>query len=165
MDGAAAWAIPISVPWSCLPVVEKLMNKSAPGSVPYQRERSMDPSRPATFFDKLFDSGSEPFWTSRAAWHAQKLAWKAQRQAQRAAWRAQRDAQRAAWRAQWHAGRWADRGPFGAIWRLFWLVFWIGFGLLIVFSPEFRDGFIGFVTQIPKLAVHVLQALLGRAEI
>jgi hypothetical protein len=125
----------------------------------------MDPSRRHTFFDELFDLAWDPFSAPFVSWKAQKIAWKAQRQTQRAAWRAQRDAQRAAWKAQWHADRWASRGPVAAIWGLFWVAFWIGFGLLMAFSPEFREGFIGFVIQIPKLFVHLLHVLAGHAEI
>lgn len=125
----------------------------------------MDPSRSGTFFDRLFDSDSDSSWGTRASWKAQKIAWKAQRQTQRAAWRAQRDAQRAAWKAQWHADRWASRGPFAIVWGLFWVAFWVGFGLLMAFSPEFREGVMGFAIQVSKWVVHVLHVLAGHAEI
>lgn len=114
-----------------------------------------------SFFDRLFGAGSPEAWGQRVVWETQKAAWKAQRHAQRVACKAQRDARRAAWKANhWHA-----RGPFAAVWGLMWSVFWIGFALLLVFSPEFRSSVLSFLLSIPKLAVHALHALLGRAEI
>ncbi|MGO9239963.1 MAG: hypothetical protein ACLQBJ_04050 [Bryobacteraceae bacterium] len=110
----------------------------------------MDPTRHEPFFDQLFGSGADPLWNERAAWRAQKLAWKARR---------------AAWKAQWRSSRRAYRGPVAAVWGLSWIALWIGFGLLLALSPEFRHGFISFVQQIPELAVRALHALAGRAEI
>jgi hypothetical protein len=103
-------------------------------------------------------------WTWHAQRHAEWAAWKAEHEIRRQAWRAERAARRAEWRAQRDADRWA-RHPFGAVWGFFWTLFWIGFGLLMIFSPEFRSGFIAFVLDVPKYAVRLLHALVGRAEI
>lgn len=114
-----------------------------------------------SFFDRLFGPGGPDVWGQRVAWETQKAAWRAQRHVQRATWKAQRDAQRAAWRAN----RWQARGPFAAVWGMMWSVFWIGIALLLVISPEFRSSALSFLLSIPKFVVHVLHALLGRAEI
>ncbi len=118
-----------------------------------------------SLFDRLFGPGATNFWTQRAAWEAQKATWKAQRHAQKAAWKAANDAQRAAWRAEWRANRWRYRSPFAIVWGLLWTVFWLGFLVLLVVSPEFRTGFINFMLEIPKFVVHLLHTIVGRSEI
>ena len=120
---------------------------------------TMNP-RPS-FFDRLFGHGATDAWSQKAAWETQRAAWKARHQAQRIAWKAQRDAQRAAWKAN----RWRYRRPFAAVWGLIWGVFWVGFALLLIVSPEFRARVMHFVLAIPQYAVHVLYTLAGRSEI
>jgi len=44
-------------------------------------------------------------------------------------------------------------------------VAWLVFLGMIAFSPEFRQEFLNFVTQIPQAVVHFMQALVGKAEI
>lgn len=117
-------------------------------------------SRPS-LFDRLFAPGNANAWSQRAAWEAQKVAWKTQREAQRAAWKAQRKAQRAARKIQ----RRQYGGPFAALWGLVWTVFWVGLALLLVISPEFRARVMHFVVAIPQFVVHFLYALAGRSEI
>ena len=124
---------------------------------------TMNP-RPS-FIDRLFGPGTMNAWSQRAAWETQKAAWKAQRQAQRIAWKVQRDAHRAAWNKESHVDRWRYRGPFAALWGLVWTVFWVGFALLLVVSPEFRSRALHFVLAIPQFVVHALYAVAGRSEI
>jgi hypothetical protein len=121
-------------------------------------------SRPS-FFDRLFGPVNQAAWDQRAAWETQTATWKAQHYAQRIAWKAQRDAQRAAWKAQRDAARWRYRGPFAALWGLVWTIFWVGFGLLLIVSPEFRSRVMHFLVAIPQFIVHVLYAAAGRSEI
>ena len=107
-----------------------------------------------SFFDRLFGPGNQATWDQRAAWETQKATWKAQRYAQRSAWKAQR-----------HADRWRCRGPFAALGSVVWTVFWVGFGLLLMISPEFRSRVMHFVVAIPQFIVHVLYEVAGRSEI
>jgi hypothetical protein len=129
----------------------------------------------SSVFDRWFGPGVAQQWAERLEWerqrwllHAQRQAdWalrKAEYEANRHAWKAQRHAQRAEWRAQRAAYRWAHH-PFGAVWGLFWTAFWICFAFAIAFSPAFRTGFINFILELPKYAVHLLHLLMGRAEI
>lgn len=123
----------------------------------------MNPREP--FFDRIFGPGCSEFWSQKVAWETQKAAWKAQRHAQRAAWKAQREAEKAERSARWLAHRWYHQSPFAAVWGMLWAVFWIGFLVLLVVSPEFRTGFVNFMLAIPKFVVHLMHALAGRAEI
>jgi hypothetical protein len=131
-------------------------------------------------FDRIFGRPLDPDWEAKLHWKAERFAWKlrsdlervawnaAHGAADRAAWKAQRDAERVAWKAQRQAERaaWrAEHHPFGAVWSVFWTLFWIGFALLMAFSPEFRDGFIEFVKAVPHLLVRFLQALTGKGEV
>ncbi len=117
------------------------------------------------FFDRLFGPGTTEACCQKAAWDAQKVAWKAQRHAQRIAWKAERDARRAAWKAQAHTARWQYHGPFAELWGLMWAIFWVGFALLLIISPEFRSRVFHFVITLPQLVVHVLYSIAGRSEI
>ena len=117
-------------------------------------------------FDRLFGPEGSNFWNQRAAWETQKAAWKAQRHAQRAAWKAANDGSTRG--VEGPSGApigGATRGPFAMVWGLLWTVFWLGFLVLLVVSPEFRTGFINFMLEIPKFVVHLLHTIVGRAEI
>ena len=109
-------------------------------------------------------SGADPasLFADRVAWKAQRLAWKMRFKAERARQKAEREA----WRAQWRAGQWHRWGFVSPVWSVFpWTLIWVVFGLAIAFSPSFRDGFIGVVTGIAHVFMHVLQVLAGRGEI
>jgi hypothetical protein len=61
-------------------------------------------------------------WSVRAAWRAQRAAWQARRKDMR-----------------------PRRGPLSRLFGLFWVLFWVGFGLSFAFGgPEVREFWLGF---------------------